>query len=84
MLTTKQRDEYASLRIEVYVKIDSYLGVGKFYPFSLAWLLEYKNYKGMKDNFNDKDASICRALSGPHGYTIYKMLLAKRSPPQNL
>jgi len=48
-------------------------------PLELARLLGYETYDEMKNRFSSQDADICRALAGPHGYTIYKMILAKNS-----
>jgi len=84
-LTQDQRDENAELRIRVYSNLDPYLGQGNMNPVTLCELLGYKNLADMKTNFTFRDIEICRALSGPHGLTIYKMLLirdkAETSPP---
>lgn len=44
----------------------------------LCWLLGHKGVSEMLRNYTDEDARVVRLLAGPHGYTIYKALLARR------
>lgn len=84
-LTGKQRTENAWLRMEVYKKLQEFNKEDDGAQSELMSILGYESLIEMQDNFTDKDIGICRALSGPHGLTIYKMLLirdeAKTSPP---
>lgn len=45
----------------------------------LAELLGYPDPNSMCKNFSEKDIQTCQKLSGPHGYVIYKALLARRN-----
>lgn len=80
-LTREQREKNAVLRMMVYANLDKYLGEGEMNPISLSILLGYndKEWDTMKDNFSDRDVELCRALAGPHGYTVYKMLLIRKA-----
>ena len=44
----------------------------------LGELLGYKSYEDLAFNQTEDDNRVLEALAGPHGYTIYKMLLIKR------
>ena len=73
----EQRTYNSNLRCAVYLKFpDEIPSVD-----ALVKLLGYKDFTDMQRNFTSEDINICRALAGPHGYTIYKMILAKRSLP---
>lgn len=74
MVEYEQRDKNAALRISVYANLDDH-----YNPNDLAHLLGYKNLFEMRDNFNSKDISICQALAGPHGQTIYKILQIQKA-----
>lgn len=42
----------------------------------LAWLLG--RAKRFPDEMSEAEVAACHALSGPHGYSYYRMLLARR------
>jgi len=44
--------------------------------FILAELLGAEDTDSFKDNPTEREQNLMKALAGPHGYTIYKMLLA--------
>ena len=77
-LTEKQRTDNAWLRMEVYTKLQEFNKEDDRALLELISILGYENLVEMQDNFTDKDANICRALSGPYGLTIYKMLLIRK------
>ena len=78
VLIVTQRSENAELRCLVYLNLAKY-GL-EFNPVELTALLGYKDFTDMKINFSSKDIERCRALAGPYGYTIYRMLLAQNQP----
>jgi len=45
----------------------------------LAWLLDYPNGEIMMYNFREEDREKLELLCGPHGPTIYKILVLKKS-----
>ena len=44
----------------------------------LAVALGYENEWAMYGQFSEKDHSMCEKLAGPHGWAIYKMILARK------
>ena len=44
----------------------------------LAKLCDHPNPSAFSETMTDEHIHICKLLDGPHGYTIYKMLLIKR------
>jgi len=72
----EQRNNFALLRMKVYHNLEV-LGIS-IKPLELARLLGHESYDEMKYRFSQQDVAICRALAGPHGFTIYKMLLARK------
>lgn len=46
---------------------------------SFAKLLGFKDMFDMYTNFDDSHRRVCRLLIGPHGYSVFKALEAKRS-----
>lgn len=81
-LTDDQRHENAILRISVYNNLDQHFGNSFMNPFMLSELLGYKDFSTMRNNFTSRDIRLCRALAGPYGYTIYRMLLAQNQAPK--
>ncbi len=43
----------------------------------IADILGYKDVKDMAENWNEKSTDTLKLLCGPHGFTIYKMLVIK-------
>lgn len=76
------RGQSWGLRIAVYDKIREWRGHGHN-RFRLAALLGHRHYKDYILEFNDRDTQICEALLSPHGYTVYKMLLARWNRTKN-
>lgn len=67
------------VRMRVTLKMQSW-GIHPHHTYiELARLLGYPDKDSMLESFNDEDASKCNALLGPHGYTIYKAMLARSS-----
>jgi len=65
--------------MSVYANLDQHFSNGFMNPSKLSELLGYnKDFNTMRDNFTARDARLCRALAGPYGYTIYRMLLTRR------
>jgi hypothetical protein len=46
--------------------------------FLLAKLLGKTSVEHLYENLTEEDQQTCLALMGPHGYSIYRMLLAQR------
>jgi hypothetical protein len=69
---------YTTLRTKVYKKLEEW-GVVRGRSIALRLLL--RNECGTfyeAEYMNDEEVRLCEALLGPHGYTVYKMLLAQR------
>lgn len=45
----------------------------------LAWLLDYADGTEMMDDFRDEDVPKLRLLLGPHGLTIYRIMVLRRT-----
>lgn len=43
----------------------------------VTWLLGY-NWNDFRDQYTDEDRETLKKLYGPHGYTLYQVLLTRR------
>jgi hypothetical protein len=69
-----------NLRYDVYDCMRKW-GIGHCFPYSrhLKWLLrgeEASFYEG--EDMSEPEVAACKALCGPHGFSIYKTLLVQR------
>lgn len=80
-------DEMFNWRIMAYQQFHTWLREGKQFGFSpmsgsgvkvLAEVLGYANPEECKANMTDADVEIIKALIGPHGWAIYKALMARQ------
>jgi hypothetical protein len=67
----EQRSYNAKLRGEV-------LDALQLDIIGLTDLLGYETLLHMQENFTQDSVDICRALAGPYGFTIYKMILIRK------
>lgn len=73
--------EFIKARQTVYRKFEEW-GVGGVFPFNLqllADLLGHNTFEELAVSADEDDLHTTKLLAGPNGYTIYKMLLAKRA-----
>lgn len=70
---------WAGLRIQTCDRLIEW-GVSDGVTAGYLHLTHLFGYQGglLRFNFTAKDAAVCELLCGPHGYTIYKALLARK------
>jgi len=66
------------LRVECFNVLRTITGRDGPKRFLLAKLLGKRTWVSAMQEFTEEDQQTCRALLGPHGKTIYKMLLIQR------
>ncbi len=66
-------------RVDAYAKLAEWHGdqFERSYDY-LAKLCNHPNPAAFSETMRDEDIRLCKLLAGPHGYTVYKMLLARR------
>jgi len=65
----------ANLRVECFGVLRTITGRDGPKRFLLAKLMGKTSWISVLRDFTEEDQQTCRALLGPHGKTIYKMLL---------
>lgn len=80
------RFDFLMLRTQVYTMLRQWKDQGKEVPYQygeglkfLTKLLGYKNTTDFIAQVTEEDMQILKALIGPHGWAIYKMLEARKS-----
>lgn len=62
----------------VYDKFDGDKRLPRMEVEALAALLGYRSVSDLKQNQTEEDNHTMTLLAGPNGYTVYKMLLARK------
>lgn len=69
---------YLGIRIDAFGALRRITGRTGAKRFLLAKLLGHADWVDSIKHFNAEDAEVCKALCGPHGHTVFRLLLLKQ------